>query len=55
MNKNETIMELVAGYDTYMDASELDVNAVSDAPATTWYCAAAGASLLTGATYEYTC
>ncbi|MFG2678579.1 hypothetical protein [Streptomyces sp. NPDC048392] len=55
MSQNDNIMELVASYDTYMDASELDVNAVTDAPATTWYCAAVSVSLLTGATYEATC
>ena len=49
-------MELVAGYGTYMDdALELDVSAATDAPATSWYCAAAGVSLLAGATYEATC
>lgn len=51
-----SIMELVSGYDTYMtEASELDVTAGTDAPATTWYCVAAGVTLLAGATYEATC
>ncbi|MCZ0204762.1 LxmA leader domain family RiPP [Streptomyces achromogenes] len=55
MNNTDSIMELVAGYETYMDASELDVNAVTDAPATTWYCVSAGVSFVTAATYEATC
>ncbi|MEU7665042.1 LxmA leader domain family RiPP [Streptomyces lincolnensis] len=55
MNSNDSIMELVAGYETYMDADELDVTAVADAPATTWYCASAAASFISAATYEATC
>ncbi len=55
MSKTDSIMELVSGYETYMDASELDVNAVSDAPATTWYCVSAGITLITSITYEATC
>ncbi|MGW2041355.1 LxmA leader domain family RiPP [Streptomyces virginiae] len=55
MNSNDSIMALVAGYETYMDASDLDVTAVADAPATTWYCASAAVSFLSAATYEATC
>ncbi|MDQ1008509.1 hypothetical protein HW130_18300 [Streptomyces sp. PKU-EA00015] len=55
MNSTDSIMDLVAGYETYMDASELDVTAVADAPATTWYCASAAVSFLSAITYEATC
>ena len=51
----DNIAELVASYETYMDAGELEVSAVTDAPATTWYCVSASVSLITGATYEATC
>lgn len=36
--KNTPIMELVAGYNAYSDVSELNVSAVSDAPATSLVC-----------------
>lgn len=53
--KNEKIMELVSGYDAYAASSELGDTSIADAPATTWYCAAAGLTFLTAATYEATC
>jgi hypothetical protein len=34
-------MELVGGYEAYVTADELNVNAASDAPATTLPCASA--------------
>ena len=55
MNSHDSIMELVAGYEPYMDASELDVTAVADAPATTWYCASPAVSFLSAVAYEATC
>ena len=54
--RSDSAMDLVAGYGAYMDdALELDVSAATDAPATTWYCVAAGVSVVAGATYEATC
>ncbi|MEV4274447.1 hypothetical protein [Actinoplanes xinjiangensis] len=54
--QNDNIVDLVSAYETYLDDSEaLDVSAVADAPATTWYCVGAGVSLLTSITYEATC
>ncbi|WFE30316.1 hypothetical protein O7623_14500 [Solwaraspora sp. WMMD791] len=54
--KTDDIVELVAGYETYLgDSEDLDVSAVADAPATTWYCASAAVSFLTAVTYEATC
>lgn len=64
MNRSTAIMELVAGYDSYAEASELSPNAVADAPetsvvcaisaASSWKCAASvGASI--GATVEASC
>lgn len=38
MDKRVAIMELVAGYGTYADARELGIDAVADAPETTWAC-----------------
>lgn len=32
--------DLIAGYETYADAEELNVAASVDAPATTWACSA---------------
>lgn len=64
MNKHASVMELVANYDAYTDAAELDVTAAADAPATTPVCAATaasstwcagGASAVSGATYEAGC
>jgi hypothetical protein len=64
MSKSAAIMELVAGYDTYAEASELNVSAVADAPetsvpcaisaASSWKCAASVSASL-GATYELSC
>lgn len=63
--KSVAIMELVAGYDEYADANELQVGAVADAPETTIVCAAsvasskvcasAAVSAIGGATYELSC
>lgn len=66
MDRSVAIMELVSGYDTYADAHELGLNAVADAPETTWACvivsarvsswrcaASIGASV--GATFEASC
>jgi hypothetical protein len=39
MNNTESVMELIAGYETYTDASEVSVSSASDAPATTPGCA----------------
>ncbi|HJA05374.1 MAG TPA: hypothetical protein H9800_11005 [Candidatus Microbacterium stercoravium] len=55
MSRTDSIMELVSGYDKYAATSDLSDVAATDAPATTWYCAAAGLTLLTAATYEATC
>ena len=55
MNANDNIMELVGSYETYLEGDELEVSAVADAPATSWYCASAAVSFLTAATYEATC
>lgn len=55
MSRTDSIMELVSGYDKYAATSDLSDAAATDAPATTWYCAAAGLTLLTAATYEATC
>lgn len=40
MNNTDSMMELIAGYETYADASELSLNSASDAPATTPGCVA---------------
>lgn len=65
MDKSSAIMELVSSYNAYADASELNVGAASDAPATTpvcavsiassWYCASAASSAISSATYELSC
>ncbi|GGO18957.1 MULTISPECIES: hypothetical protein [Micromonospora] len=56
LTKTDNIVDLVASYETYLgDTDELDVSAVADAPATTWYCASAAVSFLTSVTYEATC
>jgi hypothetical protein len=56
VTQNDNIVDLVSAYETYLDDSEaLDVSAVADAPATTWYCVGAGISFLTSVTYEATC
>ncbi|MBM7494860.1 hypothetical protein JOD64_006082 [Micromonospora luteifusca] len=56
LTKSDNIVDLVASYETYLgDTDELDVSAVADAPATTWYCASAAVSFLTSVTYEATC
>ncbi|WFE30317.1 LxmA leader domain family RiPP [Solwaraspora sp. WMMD791] len=49
-DKANDIEELLAGYETYSTAEDIDVSAVSDAPATTWGCAAvtAGISWMSG-------
>ncbi|MEU1277923.1 LxmA leader domain family RiPP [Streptomyces sp. NPDC005805] len=70
-NKSTVIADLVAGYDAYTEVDELNVSAAAGAPATTWVCvsvaasrassvkcgawASAGASAVSGATYEITC
>ncbi|MCZ0204761.1 LxmA leader domain family RiPP [Streptomyces achromogenes] len=49
MEKVDSIMELLSGYETYSTVEEINLSAASDAPATTLVCAAtAGASWLTG-------
>ncbi|MEU6210109.1 LxmA leader domain family RiPP [Streptomyces sp. JL4002] len=66
---NASMMDLVAGYNTYAEASELGIQAVADAPATTpvcaatiaasaassGWCASAAASAAGGATYKLGC
>ncbi|GAB7182134.1 hypothetical protein ATKI12_1965 [Kitasatospora sp. Ki12] len=47
--KTTAIMELVAGYEAYAATEELQVDAAADAPATTIFCASAGASWLASA------
>jgi hypothetical protein len=42
--KTTAIMDLVAGYEAYADTEELQFEAAADAPATTLFCASAGAS-----------
>lgn len=69
-NKTMAITDLIAGYSAYTEAEELNVSAAAGAPATTWVCvsvasrassakcagwASAGASAISGATYEITC
>ncbi|MEW2579344.1 LxmA leader domain family RiPP [Streptomyces syringium] len=46
MEKSEAIMDLMAGYDAYSSADELNTTAAADAPATTAPCGAAGVSWL---------
>ncbi|GIF40447.1 LxmA leader domain family RiPP [Actinoplanes xinjiangensis] len=62
--ENTEIVDLVAQYETYAEANELNLSAASDAPATSPVCAAsaasstwcaAGASAVSGATYEFVC
>lgn len=48
MTKTNAIMDLVSGYQSYSSAEEIGVSAVTDAPATTAYCAAATVTWLTG-------
>lgn len=65
MGKSDAIMDLVAGYDTYAEAGELNVTAAADAPETSWPCAisaasskpcaSAAVSFVTGVTYEISC
>lgn len=64
MDKTNAIMDLVSNYDAYADVAELNVTAAAEAPATTPVCAAtiassgwcaAGASAISGATYEAGC
>lgn len=40
MQHQETITELVAGYETYSEVEELKLSAASDAPATSAICVA---------------
>ncbi|GGO18960.1 hypothetical protein JOD64_006081 [Micromonospora luteifusca] len=42
-DKASNIEELLAGYETYSTAEDIEVSAVSDAPATTPACAASAA------------
>lgn len=61
--KSMQIMELVAGYDEYAHASELQVDTVADAPETTLvcvsasskWCASAIGSAVGTATYKLGC
>ncbi|MFG2678578.1 LxmA leader domain family RiPP [Streptomyces sp. NPDC048392] len=48
MEKADSIMELLSGYEAYSSVEEINLSAASDAPATTAYCAAASLSWLTG-------
>ena len=48
MNKSESVLDLVAGYERYSSPEEISLSAATDAPATTHYCAAAGLSWLSG-------
>ncbi|MFD7414023.1 hypothetical protein [Kitasatospora purpeofusca] len=45
MQKSTAIMELVAGYDTFATAADLEITAISDAPATTPACVITGAAI----------
>ncbi|MEX2975143.1 MULTISPECIES: LxmA leader domain family RiPP [Streptomyces] len=47
--KTDAIMELVAGYETYADSAELQLDATAEAPATSPFCASAGISWLASA------
>lgn len=67
MGDNASMMELIAGYDAYASAAELNTQAAVDAPATTPVCAAvtgaaagkwlisAAVSAAGGATYKVGC
>ncbi|MET3804676.1 hypothetical protein ABIB25_001671 [Nakamurella sp. UYEF19] len=69
MNQTANIFELVAGYEAYTSADQLDVRAAADAPATTpvcvasvavsvassWWCASAVSGASVGATYHLGC
>lgn len=48
MTKTNAIMDLVSGYESYSSADQIGASAATDAPATTYYCAAATLSWLTG-------
>ncbi|MFO7251644.1 MAG: LxmA leader domain family RiPP [Actinomycetes bacterium] len=60
-----SMMELVAGYDTYAAPAELNLEASVDAPATSpvcavsaassWYCVSASLGASAGATYKVGC
>ncbi|MER6198959.1 LxmA leader domain family RiPP [Streptomyces sp. JL4002] len=41
-----TLEELVTGYESYADADEIEVDAVTGAPATTPFCGAAASFML---------
>jgi hypothetical protein len=45
VDKATSIIELLSGYETYSTAEEVNLSAVTDAPATTWGCAAASAAV----------
>lgn len=45
MEKATSIVELLSGYEAYSSVEEINLSAASDAPATTWGCAAVSASI----------
>lgn len=65
MSRSEAIMDLVAGYDTYAEATELSFTTAPNAEETTPVCAVSAASsqacisaavsLSVGVTYEISC
>ncbi|WP_203580515.1 hypothetical protein [Microbacterium hibisci] len=53
--KTDTIADLVASYDTYVDSRELRDATATDAPATTAYCVAASLGFLGSLTFQLSC
>ncbi|MFF6774196.1 LxmA leader domain family RiPP [Streptomyces sp. NPDC012637] len=45
MEKATSVVELLSGYEAYASAEDINLSAASDAPATTWGCAAVSASI----------